>query len=165
MAFSLYISFGKNKGLKFLEKDGPSIRIRLWVVVFCFSLVDIEKIIRDLLNELKNKDVRQDLINEDNIIQKQQQVLKEKNGKDKIFDETIKVLQDAIENITEKLEESTKKEQEMKEYIDDLELEIADLSDVSNENEEFKKEIDELENQLSHKIEEIEYMEIYFGIC
>ena len=169
MAFSFYISLGKNKGFKLFEKDGPSIRIKLWYFSICITLIDIESIIKSLLEELEGKD--------NNEIELENKINGIESGKDTIekLDEKVENIQKEIEfkeeaykdRITELLDEVKeyrRKEEKLIERVESLELEVAGYGDVEDENEELKKYVDELEEKIKDLQETIEYVRIYFSI-
>lgn len=140
---SFYIVCSKNKGFKFIEKDGPSIRITLWFISICITLTDIEQVLRNLLNELKNRDVNyQSSAN---------------------YEETIKTLTDNIDEINaEKVLLIKSKEtllNELNEKIEEVEAENQDLEDVLSDT---NKENEEVLSKLSETEQKLKNMESYF---
>jgi len=177
--FSFYISFGKNKGFKLLEKDGPSILIKLWVVSICFTLTDIEGIFKGLLSQLKAKDfVPKDECKKEEIQEREKELYKKIND----FKVEIKGLRKELEELVEEncdsqdriddLESEThylkEKIEEFESQTSDFEAQVSDLDDDLNES---NKENDELEEKLLHTqkalkkvAQNIIYLEIYFGL-
>ena len=169
MAFSFYASLGKNKGFKLFEKDGPSIRIKLWHLSICITLIDIESIIKSLLEELEGKDNKE--INFEKKIEEigtEKETIKKLNKSIEDIKKEIeykeKIYQERIKELIEKLERFDRREVNLREQIVALELESAGLRDVEDENEELNKYVEELEEKINYTQKTLEYLEIYFSL-
>jgi len=160
MPFSFYISFGK-KGFKLFEKDGPSIRTRLWVVSFCFTLTDVEKIIRGLLKRLEEHDIKEDHV--------QKEIAKLNSERDILegCKETLNRQREELDKQKQELENAERLKAEierLEEQVSNLSDELEEYEDTDNENEELKEEINVLNNKISHLQFEIHYLESYFNL-
>ena len=165
--FSFYISFGKNKGFKLLEKDGPSIRTSLWIVSICFTLTDIEGVLRNLLSELREKDSYG--LNHDEVCERERNL----NSQVESFEKRIKALKNKMSELRAENDRLDKEEVSLNDTIekttsriDDLEMEVQDLTDsldeVNIENEEFQSKLIETEKKLKRTEQHLVNMEFFF---
>ena len=173
MSFSTYISFGKHKGFKLIERDGPSIRTRLWVVSFCFTFTDIESIIRSLLNNLDNldnkgKETETDIEKRIVRIDSEKEILERRKKELKEQRINFKKNKNELQRKNEDLNCLVKKYEEKFDKMDDQILELNDelsaYEDTDTENDELKTKLDTLNKQLTKLKFELEYLEIYFNL-
>jgi len=168
MAFSVYISFGINKGFKLIERDGPSIRTRLGIVSFCFTCTDIEKIIRNLLNNLDSKDKEIRLDKEIAKIDSEREILERQKKELKEHRENFKKEKNELQQNNEELKNLIKGHEEKIDKMDDQILELNDelnaYEDTDTENEELKEQLDKMVAQVKDLKFELEYLEIYFNL-
>ena len=168
--FSFYISIGKKENHKFFERDSHTIRLRLFNISICFSRVELESLIINLIKKLD-----EGKINEENLIKENDKLnndnisisLKEKEFNEKIelsckkqqeyadkivgFEETkLNLLKEKEENeekinlLIEKINEFRQKEGDLKEEIESLNDE---LTDQIGENNELVKKVELLEEE------------------
>ena len=157
--FSSYFSIGKNKGWH-IQKDGPSLRLDVGWISFSVMSIDIQNLIKGLLEELRAKDEREKQVNEledknkgrleeiskrEVVIECQQKEFRLLKEKASNFSAGVEVLEEQIKGYTNK--------------IDGLNDEIIDLED---DNEIYKTEIDELKEGKEKLEKELqETKEIY----
>lgn len=159
-SLSFYLSVGCNRGLK-IQKDGPSIRLNLWILSFCFGFFDIEKTMHALLEEAKHNDNdRESMLHKLDDLNTQITFLKATNESSEQINTELR------KNIDN---EESKKQHE--EEVESLQAQISDLSDeidryeeIDSENEDLKNKISELHRKTNALNFEIEYIKRYFDL-
>jgi len=164
--FSFYFSWGDNQGLKILQ-DGPSYRLHLWKLSFCIAHIDIEKILGNLVDELKVNDAEKNEIKKlKERLELDRKVIDSQREKYKEQQEEIEREREDFERFKEEIESGKNEEGEkigelkrdidelktkievLEEEKEDLNNEITDLNDYSGENETLKNKITELKNKI-----------------
>jgi len=152
MALSIYISFGKNKGFKLIERDGPSIRTRLGVVSFCLTLTDVEQIIENLLSELREHDGKEG--------HAQEKIAKLNSEREHLDEFKVGIESQRIELV-----------KQYEEQIESLKIQVSDLSDevdeyqgVDEQNEELEQQINGLNSTINALQLEIRYLKVYLNL-
>jgi len=134
--FSFYISIGKKENHKFFERDSHTIRLRLFNISICFSGVELESLIMNLIKKLD-----EGKINEENLIKENNKL---NNDNISISSKEKEENEEKINLLIEKIIEFRKKEEEFKEEIESLNDE---LTDQIGENNELVKKVELLEEE------------------
>jgi len=175
MALSIYISFGKNKGFRLIERDGPSIRMRLGIVSFCLTLTDVEQIIENLLSELREHDNKECHVEQEIVkLNSERDILEGNRERFEKQREELRQYKELVEEtgrLKIKFEELLELKKKDEEQIEELLTQVSDLSDEVDEyeradieNEELKEQIDVLREDIMRLRFELEYIEIYFNL-
>ena len=150
--FSSYFSIGKTKGWQ-INKDGPSLRIDLGWISFSFMSIDIQNLIKGLLEELREKDNKEKQVKE---LENQNAArLEEVNKRETEVENSQKefILLKEKANCVDGLKKQIK-EHETK--IDDLSAEIndneAEIDDILADKDTYTEEIEDLK-EIKAKLE------------
>lgn len=155
-----YFSIGKYKGFKIL-RDGPTIRILLGCISISFSSISIEDLIYNLLQELKNKDAKEqelkqkEQVNEE--IQKNQDEIQNKLKEGINFElngQVSELNRIKIENV-KKIEKLESENEELNDEVLDLGNELEKAEKKIKDKEDI---VENLEKDIGFFKDDIEYL-------
>jgi chromosome segregation ATPase len=162
MKWSSYIRTGDNKGLACL-KDGPMVRIHFFFWTIAFGRVDIEELIRNLLNESKAKSA--DNVSLENRHKELEEAIRQELetsvSQSERLKETLAKEKESYNKAFDKWQEERK---ELSKQLDSIEYSVADHEDLVDDHDDLQLEFEKL-NERFEKIQfELEYTLKYFNL-
>lgn len=148
---SSYFSIGKNKGWR-VEKDGPSLRFDLGWFSFSFMSIDIQNLIKGLLEELKDKDLEDKRVEglSTTISKKEQEVLD--------LQKRIALQDNEINNFCTNIAKLNDKMSDLNDEIDDQEEMVegyrSEIDQLKENKLNLEKELQAVKKIYNDKIEE-----------
>jgi len=157
--FSSYFSIGKTKGWQ-VKKDGPSLRFDLGRFSFSLMSIDIQNLIKGLLEELREKDVKEKQVNElGDKFKEQLDAVNKREAEIECQQKEFTLLKEKANGFSANIDELKKQVKEYESKIDDLN---AEMDDTLADNDIYKEEIEDLkENKEKLEKELQETKEIY----